>query len=150
VFQNYLSYSVLTGTDDKAVAGGLDDCSGDGMKVIYAENALDLSEKPSQEPEISASHPNEARYHFRDELLVGEDNSGRRPTIFKQILDLRRVEWTELMYESDARVELRKTSYPFLNSRHSHEHHTGCALVKDGPHLFETVHLKTIRLIHQD
>jgi hypothetical protein len=93
MFQNYLSYSVLTRTDDKAAADGLDDCSGPDMKVIYAENTLDLSEKPSQEPEVSASHPNEARYHFRDELLVREYNSGRRPTIFEQILDLRRVEW---------------------------------------------------------
>jgi hypothetical protein len=43
-----LSYSALAGTDDKAVAGGFDDCSGDDMKVIDAENSLDLSEEPRQ------------------------------------------------------------------------------------------------------
>ena len=83
------------------------------MKVIYAENSLDLSEEPSQEPEVSAGHPNEAGYLFRNELLVREDNAGRRPSFFKQFLDLRRVERTELMYEPDTRVELRKTSDRF-------------------------------------
>ena len=102
MFQNYLSYPALARTDDEAVAGGFDDCSGDDMKVIYAENSLDLSEEPSQEPEVSAGHPNEARYHFRNELLVREYNAGRRPLFFKQFLDLRRVERTELMYEPDA------------------------------------------------
>src|SRR5271154_2929680 len=88
--------------------------------------------------------------NFWNELLVREDNAGRRPSFFKQFLDLRRVERTELMYEPDARVELRKTSDALLNARHAYEHHAGRALVKDGPHLFETVHLKAIRLIHQD
>jgi hypothetical protein len=54
------------------------------------------------------------------------------------------------MYEPDARVELRKTSDPFLDARHAYEHHASRALAKDGPHLFETVHLKAIRLVHQD
>jgi hypothetical protein len=49
-----LSYPALARTDDEAVAGGFDDCSRDDMKVIYAENSLDLSEEPSQEPEVSA------------------------------------------------------------------------------------------------
>ena len=150
MFQNYLSYSLSAGTDDKAVAGGFDDCSGYDMKVIYAKNSLDLSEEPSQEPKVSAGHSNEAGYHFRNELLIWEDNAGRRPSFFKQFLDLRRVEWTELMHEPDSRVELRKASDPLLNARHAYEHHAGCALVKDGPHLFEAVHLKAIRLIHQD
>jgi hypothetical protein len=74
VFHNYCRIW-LAGTDDKAVAGGFDDCSGDDMKVIYAENSLDLSEEPSQEPEVSAGHPNEAGYHFRNELLVREEGS---------------------------------------------------------------------------
>jgi hypothetical protein len=59
------------------------------MKVIYAENSLDLSEEPSQEPEVPAGHPNEAGYHFRNELLVRQDNAGRRPLFFKQFLDYR-------------------------------------------------------------
>ncbi|MCU1225090.1 MAG: hypothetical protein JWQ42_3183 [Edaphobacter sp.] len=45
------------------------------MKVFHAENALDLSEEPSQKPEISAAHPIETRYHFRNDLLVREDNT---------------------------------------------------------------------------
>lgn len=36
------------------------------MKVVDAENPLDLSENAGQEPEISANHPYETRYHFRD------------------------------------------------------------------------------------
>jgi hypothetical protein len=54
------------------------------------------------------------------------------------------------MDEPDARVELRKTSDPLLNTRHAYEHHASRAFVKDGSHLFETVHLETIGLIHQD
>jgi hypothetical protein len=54
------------------------------------------------------------------------------------------------MDEPDARVELRKTSDPFLYTRHAYEHHAGRAFVKDRSHLFETVHLETIGLIHQD
>jgi hypothetical protein len=69
-FENYLSYSALARTDDEAVAGGFNDRSRDDMKVIHAENSLDLSEEPRQKPEISADHPNEASYHFRNELLV--------------------------------------------------------------------------------
>jgi hypothetical protein len=42
-----LSYSALAGTDDETVAGGFNDRSRDDMKVIYAENSLDLSEEPS-------------------------------------------------------------------------------------------------------
>ena len=76
------------------------------MKVIHVENSLDLGEEPSQKPEISAAHPNEARYHFRNELLVRKDNAGRHPSFFKQFLDLRRVERTELMYEPDTRVAI--------------------------------------------
>jgi hypothetical protein len=82
--------------------GGFNDRSRDDMKVIHAENSLDLSEEPSQKPEISAAHPNEARYYFRNELLVREDNAGRRPSFFKQFLHLRCVERAELMYEPDA------------------------------------------------
>ena len=114
------------------------------MKVIHAENSLDLGEESRQEPEVSSGHPNQACYYFRNELLVREDNAGRRPSFFKQFLDLRRIERAELMYEPDARVELRKTSDRFLDARHAYEHHASRALVKDGPHLFETVHLKDI------
>lgn len=47
-FENYLSYSALAGSDDKAVVGGFDDSGGDDMKVRYAEDSLDLSEEPGQ------------------------------------------------------------------------------------------------------
>jgi hypothetical protein len=53
------------------------------MKVIHAENSLDLGEESRQEPEISSGHPNEACYYFRNELPVREDNAGRRPSFFK-------------------------------------------------------------------
>ena len=39
------------------------------MKVVDAENPLDLSEKSGQEPEVSTGHPYEACYHFRDQLF---------------------------------------------------------------------------------
>jgi hypothetical protein len=52
VFQRYLSYRVLSRTNDKVVAGGFDNCSRDDMKVIHAENSLDLSEESSQKPSI--------------------------------------------------------------------------------------------------
>src|SRR5258705_10500163 len=52
------------------------------------------------------------------------------PLFFKQFLDLRRIERAELMYEPDARVELRKTSDRFLDARHAYEHHASRALVK--------------------
>ena len=96
MFQNYLSYSALAGTDDEAVAGGFNDRSRDDMKVIHAENSLDLGEESRQEPEVSSGHPNEACYYLRNELLVREDNAGRRPSFFKQFLDLRRIERAEL------------------------------------------------------
>jgi hypothetical protein len=72
------------------------------VQVVDAENPLDLSEEASQESEITSRHPNEARDHFREELLVGELDSGRRPSAFKQILNLRCIERTELMNETDA------------------------------------------------
>ena len=88
VFQNYLSYPALARTDDEAVAGGFNDRSRDDMKVIHAENSLDLGEESRQEPEVSSGHPNEACYYFRNELLVREDNAGRRPSFFQAILGL--------------------------------------------------------------
>ena len=42
------------------------------MQVVDAENPLDLSEEASQESEITSRHPNEARDHLREELLVWE------------------------------------------------------------------------------
>jgi hypothetical protein len=83
VFQNYLSYSALARADDEAVTGGFNDRSRDVMKVIHAENSLDLGEESRQELEISSGHPNEACYYFRNKLLVREDNAGRRPSFFK-------------------------------------------------------------------
>src|SRR5882757_5808063 len=40
------------------------------------------------------------------------------------------IERAELMYEPDARVELRKTSDPFLDARHAYEHHASRALAQ--------------------
>jgi hypothetical protein len=48
------------------------------MKVVDTENPLDLSEKSGQEPEVSAGHPNEARYHFRHQLFVRKCDAGRQ------------------------------------------------------------------------
>jgi hypothetical protein len=70
-----LSYSALARADDEAVTGGFNDRSRDDMKVIHAENSLDLGEESRQELE--------ACYYFRNKLLVREDNAGRRPSFFK-------------------------------------------------------------------
>jgi hypothetical protein len=55
-FQNYLSYSGLSGADHEAIPRGFDNSSRDDSKVIHAENSLDLSEKSSQEPKVSSGH----------------------------------------------------------------------------------------------
>ena len=138
------------GSDDEAFPGGFDDRSRHQVKVVNAENALNLSEEPSQKSEVTSGHSNEARYHFREELLIREDDAGRRPSLFKQFLDLSRVEWTELVHEPDARVELRKAGDALLDAGHADEHHAGCTLVEDGSHLFKAVHLEAIRLVHED
>ena len=46
MFQNYLSYRALARADDKTVPRSFDDCGLDEMKVIAAEDALDLSKEP--------------------------------------------------------------------------------------------------------
>jgi hypothetical protein len=79
------------------------------MKVVDAEDPLDLSEKSSQESEVSSGHPYEAHYDLRDELLVRQRDSGWRPSPFKQFLNLSRIERTKLVHEPDARVELRES-----------------------------------------
>jgi hypothetical protein len=77
MFQNYLSYLASSGPDHEAVPCRFDDCGRDQMKVVDAENPLDLSEKSGQEPEVSAGHPYEACYHFRDQLFVRKSDAGR-------------------------------------------------------------------------
>ena len=42
----------------------------DQMKVVDVKNPLDLREKSDQEPEVSAGHPYQTRYQFRDQLSV--------------------------------------------------------------------------------
>lgn len=75
------------------------------MKVVYAENPLDLGEKSGQEPEVSAGHPYQTRYHFRDQLFVRKGDSGRCPSPFQQLLHLSSIERPELMDEPDTRIE---------------------------------------------
>ena len=52
MFQNYLSYLASSGPNYEAVPFRFDDCGRDQMKVLDAENPLDLSEKSGQEPEV--------------------------------------------------------------------------------------------------
>ena len=56
------------------------------MKVIDAENPLDLSQEPSEQSEVSSRHSDKARYDLREELFVGKRDAGR-------LLDGR--EWNE-------------------------------------------------------
>lgn len=77
------------------------------MQVVYAENALNLSEEARQETEIDTCHSNQACNHIREKLFVWEFHAGRCPSAFKQSLDLLCAEGTELMDKTDARVELR-------------------------------------------
>jgi hypothetical protein len=55
-----LSYLASSGPNHEAVPCCFDDCGRDQMKVVDAENPLDLSEKSGQEPEVSAGHAYEA------------------------------------------------------------------------------------------
>ncbi len=73
MFQNYLSYLASSRPNHEAVPCRFDDCGRDQMKVVDAENPLDLSEKSGQEPEVSASHPYETLYRFQDQLCVRND-----------------------------------------------------------------------------
>ena len=63
-----------------------------GYAIIHAATSLDLSERSSQEPQVSSGHPNKARYDFRNELFVREDDAGRGPSPFEQFLDLSCIE----------------------------------------------------------
>jgi hypothetical protein len=59
------------------------------MKVIDAENPLDLSQEPSEQSEVSSCHPDEARYDLREELFVGKCDAGLENA------DLTHVPWIE-------------------------------------------------------
>jgi hypothetical protein len=120
------------------------------MKVVYAENALDLCEEARQEPEIASRHPNQAGDHFRKKLFIGECYAGRRPSTFKQGLDLLCIERTELMNKTDARVELRKARDSLFETGHPNEHQAGGTLIENGPYLLKTVHVKSVCLVHED
>jgi len=111
------------------------------MKVIHAENPLDLSQQSSEEPEVSSRHPDEARYDVREELFVGKCDLGRCPFLFEQFLHLGRFERSEFVNEPDSRIELRKTGDSLLNTGHPDDNHSGAALVKNRSHLFEVIHL---------
>jgi hypothetical protein len=64
------------------------------VKVVDAENSLDLGEKASQESEVPSGNPYEARYDLGNELLVRERDAGWRPSSFEQFLNLSRIERT--------------------------------------------------------
>jgi hypothetical protein len=75
-----------------------------------------LSEESSQKPEDSSGHPNEACDDLWNKSFVGKDDAGGCPLFLKELLNLRCIEWAELMHEPDARIERRKMNDPFLNS----------------------------------
>jgi hypothetical protein len=67
------------------------------MKVIDAENPLDLSQEPSEQSEVSSSHTDKSRYDLREELFVGKCNAGRCPFLFEQFWHLSRIKRAEFM-----------------------------------------------------
>jgi len=73
------------------------------MKVIDAENPLDLSQEQSQQSEVSSRHPDKACYDLREELFVRKCNAGRRPFLFEQFLHLSRIKRSKFMDKSNAR-----------------------------------------------
>ncbi|MCU1251832.1 MAG: hypothetical protein JWQ49_4861 [Edaphobacter sp.] len=83
-----------SGTDDETVPRRFDNRGRHKVQVVHAENALDLSKKASQEPEITSRHPNQACDYFWEELFVWEVDADRCPFAFKQFLDLLCVERT--------------------------------------------------------
>jgi hypothetical protein len=68
------------------------------MKVIHAENSLDLSEEPSQKPEISAAHPNEASLSLPERVARSEGQRRQASIVFQAILGLetRRADGTHV------------------------------------------------------
>ena len=82
----------------EAIPSRFNDCGRDQMQVIYAENALDLGKEASQKSEISSCHPNQARDHIWKELFIWQMDTCGHPSTFKQVLNLRCIEWTELVY----------------------------------------------------
>jgi hypothetical protein len=80
----------------------------DRLKVIDAADTLDIGRESSQEPKVSSGHPDEACYDFREQLIVGECDAGRRPFLFEQFLHLGRIKRSEFVEEANARTKLRK------------------------------------------
>jgi hypothetical protein len=80
-----LSYSALARADDEAVTGGFNDRSRDDMKVIHAENSLDLGEESRQELEISSGHPYEACYYFRNQVVRSGGQRRQASIVFQDI-----------------------------------------------------------------
>jgi hypothetical protein len=80
----------------------------------------------------------------------GRFNAYRGPALLQELLHLDRIECAEFVNEDNSGVELRESSYALLDFRHADQDHPCLVLVKDGPHLFETVHLQPVRLVDDD
>ena len=71
-------------------------------QLIHVKDAFDLSQKSRQEPETSTSHADQACDYFRDKLFGWQFDTSRRPSAFKQLLELRSIQRPELMNKSNA------------------------------------------------
>lgn len=117
------------------------------MGVVDAQDAFDLGQKSCEESEVAAGHTNQSCHDFRGKSGVGQGHTGRRPTLLEKILHLSRPQRAELVYKANARVELWKASYAFLDAGHTDQDHAHTAAVENGAHLFKAIYLQSISLI---
>jgi hypothetical protein len=77
---------VSSGADDETVPRRFDNRGRHKVQVVHVENALDLSKKASQVPEITSCHPNQACDYIWEELFVWKVDADRCPFACKQML----------------------------------------------------------------
>ncbi|MCU1250557.1 MAG: hypothetical protein JWQ49_3586 [Edaphobacter sp.] len=81
---------------------------------------------------------------LRRHWFFGQVDAGRCPVLAQERLHLWRSQWPELMYEADARIELRKPCHTFLDAGHTNQDQTGATLIEDSSDLFEAGHSEPV------
>ncbi len=66
----------------------------------------------------------------------------------KQLTNLARRQWTELVDKADAGVKLRITSQVLFNAGHTDQNHSDPALIKNAPCLLQTSHFEPVGFVY--
>jgi hypothetical protein len=69
----------------------------DDVKLVHFQAPFDLGEKPCQQLEVAAGHPDQPGHDLWREGLIGQRDADRRPALFEQFLHFARVERAELV-----------------------------------------------------